>query len=76
MEMRNWITDHKDVILDDLLSVLAIESVEGEPLPGMPNGKNVNEALERMLKIGEGYGFRTGNIDGHAGYIEYGEGDD
>lgn len=76
MEMKNWITEHQDGLLDDLLSVLAIESVEGEPLPGMPNGKAVNEALERMLGIGRSHGFRTGNIDGHAGYIEYGEGDD
>ena len=27
-----------------------------------------------MLKLGESLGFRTKNIDGYCGYIEFGEG--
>ena len=42
----------------------------------MPFGKNVNSALEYMLDLGEKLGFRTKNIDGYCGYIEFGEGDE
>ena len=40
----------------------------------MPFGKNINSALEYMLNLGEKLGFRTKNIDGYCGYIEFGEG--
>jgi succinyl-diaminopimelate desuccinylase len=42
----------------------------------MPSGEKVNEALIQTLKIGKDYGFKTMNIDGHAGVIEYGEGEE
>ncbi|MCK9906466.1 M20/M25/M40 family metallo-hydrolase, partial [Frankia sp. Cpl3] len=43
---------------------------------GKPFGKGVAESLEYMLALGEKAGFRTKNLEGYAGYIEYGEGPD
>ncbi len=39
-----------------------------------PFGKNINSALDYMLKLGKELGFRTKNIDNYCGYIEFGEG--
>ena len=39
-----------------------------------PFGENVNSALEYILDLGKKLGFRTKNIDGYCGYIEFGEG--
>ena len=40
----------------------------------MPFGKNINSALEYMLELGKKLGFKTKNIDGYCGFIEFGEG--
>lgn len=42
----------------------------------MPFGENANRALEHILKLGERLGFRTKNLDGYCGYIEFGEGEE
>ncbi|MBH8597046.1 hypothetical protein [Thermoactinomyces sp. CICC 10523] len=39
---------------------------------GAPFGRKIAEALEYMLKLGERDGFKTKNVDGYAGHIEYG----
>lgn len=41
----------------------------------MPFGKYAKEALEYALDLGSKLGFRTKNIDGYCGYIEFGEGE-
>lgn len=42
----------------------------------MPFGENCNKALEYILDLGTRLGFRTKNIDGYCGYIEFGEGEE
>lgn len=74
--MKNIIERNKDKMIKDVLDIVSIESVHAEKLEGMPNGEKVNEALEHILKLGESYGFKTKNIKGHAGVIEYGEGEE
>lgn len=58
-----------------LKQILQIDSVEGEPLPGMPFGKGVYQALTTSLAILEKEGFRVKNGDGFYGYGEIGEGE-
>lgn len=41
----------------------------------MPFGKNTKEALEYTLNLGNKLGFKTKNLDGYCGYIEFGEGE-
>ena len=43
--------------------------------PSHPFGENANKALEYILDLGKKLGFKTKNIDGYCGYIEFGEGD-
>lgn len=41
-----------------------------------PFGEECKKALEYILKLGKSFGFRTKNIDGYCGYIEFGEGEE
>lgn len=70
------IDELKGELLSSAQRLLKIRSLEGEALPGMPFGKEVNNALMEALKISEELGFKTKNIDGYAGYAEYGDGDE
>ena len=59
-----------------LCECISIKSVKAPPEKGMPYGRGVYEALDYILKTAENMGFTTKNIDGHAGYVEYGEGEE
>ena len=49
---------------------------KGEGKESMPFGEEINKALEYALKLGEELGFLVGNVDGYAGFIEFGHGDE
>ncbi len=76
MSLNEIILRNKDQLIEDILHVVKFESVKGPALPGMPEGEKVNEVLETVLALGEERGFKTRNLGGHSGYIEYGEGED
>lgn len=74
---ENQIDKVKDELVSQVVRLIQIPSVHEESLnPYTPFGENANKALEYMLNLGEQLGFRTKNIDGYCGYIEFGEGDD
>lgn len=74
---KEYIESRKDEILKDLDCMIRIPSkLEGYDNPKYPFGKNVDDALNKFLEIGERLGFRTKNIDKYCGYIEFGEGDE
>jgi len=58
----------------ELIQIPSVYTVSNNPK--YPFGKHVNDALEYMLNLGRNLGFRTKNIDGYCGYIEFGEGDE
>ena len=58
-----------------LLSLLAVNSVQGEPADGAPFGAGTREALDRFLALASSFGFRTKVIDGMVGWAEIGEGE-
>ncbi len=76
MSLNEIIIRNKDLLIEDVLHVVKYESVKGPALLGMPEGEKVNEVLETVLTLGEQRGFKTKNLGGHSGYIEYGQGDD
>ena len=64
-------------LIESTRALIRIPSVSGETdNPSLPFGENVNHALEYVLDLGRKMGFRTKNIDGYCGYIEFGEGED
>lgn len=65
----------KNNIISSTCELIKIPSVfSNSDNPTMPFGKNCNSALEYVLDLGKRLGFRTKNIDGYCGYIEFGEG--
>lgn len=73
--LEKCIENYKDEIIKHTQELIRIPSVHKESNdPSMPFGKEANNALEYMLNLGQELGFRTKNIDGYCGYIEFGEG--
>lgn len=74
---KKYIDSQKDNIIKDLEEIIKIPSkLEGYDNPEYPFGKNIDNALNKFLELGEKLGFRTKNIDKHCGYIEFGEGEE
>ncbi len=74
---NKYIENKKEEIITNLQKLIQIPSIyEKSDIPSTPFGKNVNDALNFMLNLGKAMGFRTKNIDGYCGYIEFGEGED
>lgn len=76
MDFKDTIKKLEPEIIKSIQEAVRIKSVEEEPLPGKPFGSGPFEALDYMLKLGESMGFETKNLDGYAGHIDFGEGDE
>lgn len=74
MPANNLSENEKDSILSILEDLIAIPSVKGEPTVDAPYGADTLEALRYMLNLGKANGFKTKNLQGRAGYIEWGSG--
>ena len=73
---KKYVNNLKNDIISETCNLINIPSVSEETNnPDMPFGKYAKEALEYILNLGNKLGFRTKNIDGYCGYIEFGEGD-
>ena len=72
-----FIKEKKKEMLENLQKLIQIPSVyEKSKNPLMPFGRNANTALEYMLNLGNQLDFKTKNLDGYCGYIEFGEGEE
>lgn len=75
--LNNYINNLKDEIIEKTQELVQIPSIDEFSInPSHPFGENINKALEYMLDLGKTLGFRTKNIDGYCGYIEFGEGNE
>ena len=77
--MKEFIEGTFNSQIRDLQRLVSVRSVSrGEPaMPGKPFGKSVDEALQTALNIARNLGFENvRNLDGYAGVIEYGEGEE
>lgn len=69
------IENNKNEIIENLSNLIKIPSVSMETNnPESPFGKDCKDALDYILNLGNSMGFRTKNIYGYCGYIEFGEG--
>ena len=75
--IKKFIEENQKEIIENLQKLIQIPSVYSESKnPLIPFGENANKALEYMLNLGNKLGFRTKNVDGYCGYIEFGEGEE
>ncbi|MGX8834381.1 dipeptidase PepV [Amedibacillus sp. YH-ame6] len=75
--MKNFVS-YEDAFIKDLKGLIAIDSQRDDTTAtkNAPFGKGCREALDYMLSLGERDGFVVRDIDGYAGVIEYGEGEE
>lgn len=72
-----YIDNHKEELIESVRQSIRFPSVEAEPAgDGAPFGAAVRDALEHALDLGRDMGFATSNLDGYAGCIDYGCGDE
>ncbi|MFC0274492.1 dipeptidase PepV [Metabacillus herbersteinensis] len=81
MAHMNWIEEvekRKDDLLKDTQAFLQIKSVLDEESRSefAPFGEGINEAFTHLLSKGEEEGFTIKNLDGYAGYLEIGDGEE
>lgn len=75
--MLDYIDNLKDEIIEKTQELIRISSVYSKSNDvNKPFGENANKALEYILDLGKNLGFRTKNLDGYCGYIEFGEGEE
>ncbi len=73
--LDKYVENYKDEIIKKTQELIQIPSiVSTSNNPHHPFGEPINHALEYMLKLGKNLGFRTKNIDGYCGYLEFGTG--
>ena len=76
----NQLNAKVDSLRDELLKLVQesvkINSVQSDPVEGMPYGPGPAKALEHALAVSADMGFRTTNLENYIGYAEYGEGED
>ena len=81
MTTTNWfeeIVKQKDQLIADTQDFLKIKSIldEEQSTEKAPLGVGIDQALRYLLDKGEMDGFTTKNLDGLAGHIEMGQGDE
>lgn len=74
--IKNLVDNYENEIIESLQGIIKIKSVEEAPKPGMPFGEGPYKALVYALDLSEKMGFKTKNLDGYAGYAEFGEGEE
>lgn len=72
-----FIKNHQNELIESVRESIRFPSVEAEPAgENAPFGIAVRDALEHALALGKHFGFKTENLDGYAGCIDYGCGDE
>lgn len=76
--ISKFLENNKNDILNNICELIKIPSVsiENEDNSKNPFGENCTKALNYVLTLANSMGFKTKNIDGYCGYIEFGEGDE
>lgn len=74
---KNYIDELKEQIISSTCDLIKIPSVNSESNnPAMPFGEECSHTLEYVLDLANNLGFKTKNIDGYCGYVEFGEGEE
>ncbi len=80
MDFRKLAEKYRDSYFKDLNTLVEIESTKDEakadPAAGMPFGPGPRKALDTFLEMADRDGFKTENVDGYAGTVTLGQGEE
>ena len=74
-KVHSWLKDHEQELIEDCQTLLQFPSVESTPEPDAPFGRPVRDALNWILTLSKKWGMQTKDLDGYAGYAEFGSGE-
>lgn len=74
MDVKKFINKNKDKIIEDIATLVEIPTVYSEGTEGKPFGDSIAEGLDTVLEMGRKMGMQAKNIDGYAGEITAGTG--
>lgn len=60
-EISDYIESHKEQMLEDLKTIIRVNSEKGKEEPDMPYGRGPRKALDVATEMLSGYGFKMGN---------------
>lgn len=72
--LQEWLEGKEDEMLADYRGLLQIPSLEEDALPNAPFGKGNRDALDYMLGLSSKAGMETKDLEGYAGYADFGSG--
>ena len=70
--LKEYFLAHKDALLADVSTLVAINSEDMPPEPGMPYGRGPAECLAAAQTMMEGYGFPVTNYDNYVIAADFG----
>ena len=74
-DIDSFIAENEAAIFQNIARVVAVNSVEGTPVPGKPFGEGPAHALDVGLTIARELGLDAVNCENYIGYAQLGEGD-
>ena len=74
---NDYVSKFSNNLIENTQKIIQINSVGDNYFSDSkkPFGEGPDKALNFMLTLGKSLGFKTKNIDGYCGYIEFGDGD-
>lgn len=76
MDFKKQIQADRESLIQDIIKLVSIDSVESAPEPGMPFGSGAAKALDCFLEMAKEIGLKTENFDHYAGHADYGDQDE
>lgn len=72
-KIDEFLKENKQNIIDDIITLVNIESVSVEGDSTHPFGEGPAKALDKFLEIGENMGFKSKNYDYYCGALKFGD---
>ena len=74
--VHSWLDAHQNELIKAMQESVAFPSVKGEAAPNAPFGREIRGCLDHALGLAESMGFATKDLDGYAGCVDYGSGEE
>ena len=74
-KLQRWVEEHQEEMIEDLRALLRIPSLESDAMPNAPFGAENRKALDWMLGKAGDAGMVTTDLEGFAGFAEFGSGE-
>lgn len=75
-KIKKSVDSYQEEIVDTLRNLIKFKSVESKAKEGMPFGEGIDLTLRKFLETADRLGLATKNVDGYAGHVEIGSGEE